>query len=103
MKIKEQFWKMQNQEIIMPKHTINISLLDEKILKHKITDLDQWFARLIAIEIARCKEIMVRKAIIANRLDPSIKTMSADDDTLLGEVFSAKGYQDAKKRHEAVE
>lgn len=86
----------------MPKHTINISPLDEKILKHQITDLDQWLEHLIAIEIVRCKEIMVRKAISANRLDPSIKTMSADDDTMLREVFSAKGYQDAKKRHEAV-
>ena len=86
----------------MPKHTINISPLDEKVLKHGITDLDQWLKHLVALEIVRHKEEMIRQAINARRQDPTIKTMPADDDAMLGEVFSAKGYQNAKKREEVA-
>ncbi len=76
-------------------HTVITSTINEKVLKHRIQDVDQWIQDVVDNAIAAVRRDVIDYKTNLLRADSSVAVMPADEDAILNEIFDADGYLNA--------
>lgn len=80
------------------KITIDLSDLDVLALRHDLLDPEAWVRDAVRFKILACRERMAAAAIAALTADPKVKTMPADEDSLLDTLHKRTDYRDRAAR-----
>jgi|TARA_R110002096_G_scaffold297311_1_gene491820 hypothetical protein len=81
--------------------TINISELDEKILKNDLENIEDWVRSAVAGKIAGCRSRLVDTWMPVLLDSPDIRTLPATQDGLVGAIFSHPDYKNRNARETA--
>ena len=76
-------------------HTVSVSAINEKVLKHRAVDIDKWLQDVVDGQIAAVRRDIIDYKTNLLRADASVATMPANEDAILNEIFDANGYLNA--------
>ena len=82
------------------KNGIDISDLDEKYLKDRLIDIEDWIHKALLGQIDYCKDEFEKRWMPTIMNDPSIASIPKNKDELHKLIFSHKDYQTRVQREQ---
>ena len=80
--------------------TINISDLDEKVLKNDLLDIEEWVQSAVEGKINNCKKRMISEWQPKLFADPTVENIPADETAFINLVVSRDDYQTRVQREQ---
>ena len=78
--------------------TINISDLDEKVLKNALLDIEGWVQNAVEGKVNNCKKRMLAEWQPKLFADPEVENIPADETAFINLVVSRDDYKNREQR-----